>query len=205
MSLAPTLECILVVAGEPLALPDIARALNCLEIEAESTIDELKSNLEDRGSGLQLVQIAGGYQLATRPEHAESVGKLLARGAPKPSRAAVETAAIIAYRQPITQPEIEAVRGVGCGSVLNTLEERALIAEVGRKQTVGRPILYGTTRDFLHYFGITDLSQLPSLESTDSGSLPFATGAGSNGANPLPAESDFAVISAPAGSDDTAE
>ena len=205
MSLAAALECILFVAGEPLALPDIARALDCLDLEAESAIDELKSALHHRGSGLQLLQIAGGYQLATRPEHAESVGRLLARGAPKLSRAAVETAAIIAYRQPVTQPEIEAVRGVGCGSVLNTLEDRGLITEVGRKQTVGRPILYGTTRDFLHYFGIADLSELPSLDSAESGAASIESDGRSNGSSPLPAESDFAVISAPADSDGRGE
>src|SRR5688500_5074955 len=142
MSLAAAVESLLFVAAEPLSLADLARALNCSELETESALRELQLNLGERVSGLHLVTIAGGYQLATRPEHAESVARLLARGPAKLSRAALEIAAIIAYRQPVTQPEIEAVRGVGCGSVLDTLRDRGLIVEVGRKQAVGRPILY---------------------------------------------------------------
>ena len=204
---AAAVECLLFVAGEPLTLADLGRALSCSEMEADSALRELQSTLGQRGSGLHVINIAGGFQLATRPEHGEYVARLLARGPAKLSRAAVETAAIIAYRQPVTQPEIEAVRGVGCGSVLNTLEERGLIAEMGRKQTVGRPILYGTTRDFLHYFGIHDLSELPPLEDSEfvpavNGSEPVSN---PNGASPLPADPDFGAISEPAGSGDTAE
>jgi segregation and condensation protein B len=200
MSLGGSVESLLFVAGEPLTIGELARALNCFELEAESALRELQLALAERGSGLQIVQIAGGFQLATRPEHAEAVARLLSRGPAKLSRAALETAAIIAYRQPVTQPEIEAVRGVGCGSVINTLAERGLIGEVGRKQTVGRPILYGTTRDFLHYFGIADLSELPPLDVPASAALSDAPPATSpNGASPLPAEPDSAAISAPAG------
>ena len=103
--------------------------------------------------------------MATRPEHAEAVGRLLARSSSKLSRAALETLAIIAYRQPITAPEIDAVRGVSSASVLKTLLERRLIAEAGRKATIGRPTLYATTPDFMHYFGLADLSQLPMIET----------------------------------------
>jgi len=168
VSLSAAVECLLFVAGEPLALRDIARALGTDEAAAEAAVRALQTELGARGSGLQVVRIAGGWQLATRPDHAEAVGRLLARSASRLSRAALETAAIIAYRQPITQPEIEAVRGVAASSVLKTLLDRRLIAEVGRKQAPGRPILYGTTGEFLHYFGLNDLSELPPLEDGES-------------------------------------
>ena len=157
-------ECLLFVAGEPLTIAEMARALKCEELEAEGALRELQLGMGEDGRGLQVVMIAGGYQLSTRPEFAEPIGRLLARGGTKLSRASLETAAIIAYRQPITQPEIEAVRGVGCASVLKTLMDRGLIAEAGRRPGVGRPILYSTTRDFLHYFGLSDLSELPAIE-----------------------------------------
>lgn len=163
MSLAAAVECVLFAAGEPLAISEIARALATDELAAESALRDLQLRLGET-SGLQLVQIAGGYQLATRPEYSDAVARLLARGSSKLSRAALETVAIVAYRQPVTQPEIEAVRGVSSSGVLKTLVDRKLIAEVGRKQTIGRPILYGTTRDFLHYFGLNDLADLPPMD-----------------------------------------
>lgn len=183
MMLSATVECLLFVAGEPLAIPDIARAAGVEESAAQAAVDDLQRRLEESGSGLQVVRIAGGFQLASRPEHDEAIARLIARSASKLSRAALETAAIIAYRQPITQPEIEAVRGVASGSVLQTLQNRGLIEDVGRRQAVGRPILYATTRDFLHYFGISDLGELPPLSDAEpeSASLP-------------PAEPDSAVI-----------
>ncbi len=165
MTLEAELECLLFVAGEPVAQSELARALAQDEITVEGALRGLQIGLKERGSGLQLLRIAGGWQLATRPEHAEVVGRLLARGSAKLSRASMETLAIIAYRQPVTAPEVEAVRGVSVSGVLKTLLERRLIAEAGRKPTLGRPMLYVTTPDFLHYFGIAELSQLPPLES----------------------------------------
>jgi segregation and condensation protein B len=164
-SLEAALECLLFVAGEPAPLADLARALAEEEVAVEAALRSLQAHLKERGSGLHLLRIAGGWQLATRPEFAEVIGRMLARGSSKLSRAAMETLAIIAYRQPITAPEIAAVRGVSVDSVLKTLLERRLIAEVGRRPTVGRPMQYATTPDFLHYFGIADLSQLPILEA----------------------------------------
>jgi segregation and condensation protein B len=163
VNLVGALECILFVAGEPLPLAEMARALQCDPLAAEEALRELQLELGERNSGLQVVSIAGGYQLSTRQEHAEVVARLLARGSNKLSRAALETLAIIAYRQPITQPEIEGVRGVAVGGLLKNLVDKKLIAEAGRKQTVGRPILYTTTPEFLHYFAIADLSELPPL------------------------------------------
>jgi segregation and condensation protein B len=158
------LECLLFVSGEPVPLPELARALQADEVDVEAALRDLQITLTERNSGLQLLRIAGGWQLATRSEHADAVARMLARGSNKLSRAALETLAIVAYRQPITAPEIEAVRGVSASGVLKTLTERRLIHETGRKETLGRPILYGTTPDFLHYFGIADLEQLPALD-----------------------------------------
>ncbi len=159
------LECLLFIAGEPVPLADLARALQCEEAEAEAALRSLQVSLAERGSGLQLLRIAGGWQLATRPEYAEVIARLLTRGGSKLSRAALETLAIIAYRQPITAPEMEAVRGVSVGGVLKTLIERRLITEAGRRATLGRPMQYVTTADFLHYFGIAELAQMPPLEA----------------------------------------
>ena len=159
------LECLLFVSGEPVSLSELARAVQADEIAVEGALRDLQITLTERRSGLQLLQIAGGWQLSTRQEHAETIGRMMARGTNKLSRAAMETLAIVAYRQPITAPEIEAVRGVSASGVIKTLLERRLVQEMGRKETLGRPILYGTTADFLHYFGIADLSQLPMLDA----------------------------------------
>ena len=167
MNMASAVQSLLFVAGEPLSIKEIARALQLDEIEAESALRELQLRLGEVDSGLQVVAIAQGWQLSTRSEYAEIIGRLLTRSAGKLSNAALETLAIIAYRQPITIPEIEAVRGVSAGGVVKTLEEKRLIADVGRKQTAGRPILYATTQEFLHYFAIHDISELPPLEEED--------------------------------------
>ncbi len=158
------LECLLFVSGEPIPIADLSRAVQQDEIAVEGALRSLQIKLTERGSGLHLLRIAGGWQLATRPEFAEVIGRLLTRGTSKLSRASMETLAIIAYRQPITAPEIEAIRGVSVSGVLKTLMERRLIMEAGRKIALGRPMLYTTTPDFLHYFGIADMSQLPALE-----------------------------------------
>ena len=159
------LECLLFVSGEPLPLVELARALAVDEVSTEAALRSLQVSLTEQGSGLHLIRIAGGWQLATRPEHAEVVGRLLARASSKLSRAAMETLAIIAYRQPVTAPEIESIRGVSASGVLKTLQERRLIIEAGRKASLGRPMLYKTSPDFLHYFGIHDLSQMPPIEA----------------------------------------
>jgi segregation and condensation protein B len=124
--------------------------------------------LEERyrsGSALQVQRVAGGYQITTRPEYAPYIEKLL-RPKPQPlSRAALETLAVVAYMQPLTRSDIESVRGVDCDAVLRTLSERKLVREVGRKDTVGRPILYSTTPEFLRLLGLEDLGQLPPLDT----------------------------------------
>jgi segregation and condensation protein B len=158
------LECFLFVSPEPVTPAQVAAAL---EIDERTAREALEGLRERYGStGLQVVRIAGGYQLCTRPEHAEPVSRFLRPPAQRLSRPALETLAIIAYRQPITQPEMEAIRGVNCAGVVKTLLERGLISEKGRKETVGRPILYVTTDQFLKHFGLKDLTELPLLEES---------------------------------------
>ena len=129
-----------------------------------AAIEALKQDY-DRPGGLQMVEVAGGYQIVTRPELHEWVRRLFhERTTTKLSVAALETLAVVAYKQPITAPEIAEIRGVNTAGVLGTLVERKLIKIAGRKQVVGRPFLYGTTREFLTRFGLNDLSDLPKVE-----------------------------------------
>lgn len=167
LALAPVIECLLFVAGEPLSAKELAKTT---ETDIEAVFEALRG-LRDRYafSGLQIVEIAGGFQMSTRPEFAPAVGKLLAPHANRLSRPALETVTIIAYRQPCTQAEIEAIRGVASDAVLKTLLDRDLIKDAGRKPTPGRPILYATTDAFLHYFGLADLAALPLLEEDEEG------------------------------------
>lgn len=165
-SLAGMVECLLFVAGEPLTIKELVRAT---EWDADAVAEALET-LQERyaGSGLQVLEIAGGWQMATRPEYAPVIGKLLAPHAHRLTRPALETVTIVAYRQPVTQAEIETIRGVNCDAVLKTLVERELVAEAGRKPSPGRPILYATTDLFLHYFGLVSLDDLPTLPEDES-------------------------------------
>jgi segregation and condensation protein B len=163
--LRAVLECLLFVASEPVTPREVAQALSLEEADAGRALEELRLQFTN-GGGLQVVRVAGGYQMCTRPEYADAVARFLQPAAQRLSRQALEALAIIAYRQPITQPEIDAIRGVHSGGVLKTLLERGLIEERGRKETVGRPILYATTEEFLKHFGLDDLSALPLLEET---------------------------------------
>ena len=162
LQLSRALECVLFIATEPVPIKMLGEVLQANEEQVQSALCVLEERLQ--ASGLQLVQVAGGYQLCTRPEFAEVVARYLQPQPSKLSRAALETVAIIAYRQPITLPEIEAIRGVQSDGVIRTLLQRGLIQEMGRKGTAGRPMLYGTTPQFLHYFGLNSLEDLPDLE-----------------------------------------
>ncbi|HYF80130.1 MAG TPA: SMC-Scp complex subunit ScpB [Symbiobacteriaceae bacterium] len=157
------LEAILLASPEPLSVKRIAEVIGLDEKDARILVDDLKKEYSQPGRGLLLQELAGGYVLTTRPEYGEYVEKLLAPKGKGLSHAALETLAIVAYRQPITKAEIEGVRGVKVDRSIETLLERGLIREVGRKDGPGRPILYGTTKDFLTYFGLKDLSDLPPL------------------------------------------
>ena len=167
IDLPPLLEAYLFVATEPVSPAEIARILQLEAVVVEEALEDMVNAYSRRiNSGLHVVRIAGGYQMATRPALASDIARLLAAPGQKSrlSKPALETLAIIAYQQPVTQAEIEAVRGVSADGVLKTLAERRLILETGRKEVAGRPILYGTTPDFLHYFGLHTLEDLPPLE-----------------------------------------
>jgi segregation and condensation protein B len=159
------LESLLFAAGEPVALTQLANALDNVPREAIRTaLSEMAADYAAGTRGIVLEEIAGGYQLRTPKEHAFYVRRLLAAKPPRLSRPLLETVAIIAYRQPITRPEIEQLRGVDSGGVLDTLLERALIKIAGRKEAPGRPIMYATAPEFLELFGLKDLESLPDLE-----------------------------------------
>lgn len=160
--LKPVLECMLFVSPQPLSVKHVAQALCLDELEVDEAIQELQLDFAERG--LQIIRIAGGYQMCTRTEYSDFISLLLKPERTRLSRAGLETVAIVAYRQPITAPEIEAIRGVNSDGVLRTLTERNLIRQAGRKESPGRPMLYATTEEFLNYFGLNDLSGLPELE-----------------------------------------
>lgn len=162
-SLAALVESLLFVADEPVSVARLAAALEVKPSEVEAALGELEEAYEMRGLRLQRAGLR--VQLITLPEAATYVERFLGLEArSRLSRAALETLAIIAYRQPITRPQIEAIRGVNSDSVLRTLVGWGLIEEVGRAPTVGRPILYGTTFEFLQQFGLRGLEELPPLE-----------------------------------------
>jgi segregation and condensation protein B len=163
------LESILFAAGDGgLSIKQIAEVLEVEELKAQEIIEDLQEDYEkDENRGLMLVSMAGVYQLATKKEHAVYLKRLVETpGGSHLSQAALETLAIIAYRQPITRVEIEEIRGVKTERPLQTLAARALIKEVGRAEGAGRAYLYGTTKEFLDYFGLKNLSELPPLPET---------------------------------------
>jgi segregation and condensation protein B len=159
------LEALLFSSDEPLTLALLAESLDLPAAEVAEAMRELDAEYQAREAGVQLREIAGGHLLVTSPEHAEWVGRLLrGRKRARLSRAALETMAIVAYKQPVTKGEIESIRGVDSSAVLATLMERNLITIRGRSKVVGRPLLYGTTGEFLDYFGLRDLAELPRPE-----------------------------------------
>jgi segregation and condensation protein B len=158
------LEALLFVAEEPLPLPKLQEILGDAEPgEAEASLHDLAVRLETDGRGLMVQEVAGGFRLATRPEVHAWVQRLQQVRPARLSRAALETLAIVAYRQPITRAEIEAIRGVAVDGVLRTLLERELVRMMGRKAEAGRPMLYGTSQQFLEHFGLRELGDLPTL------------------------------------------
>lgn len=154
-------EALLFAAGEPLSLEKIAGIIGIDEENAQRLLDLLTEDYAPAERGLCLLEAAGGYQLATKEEYYDDIRKLVAERELTLSHAALETLAIIAYKQPITRMEIEAIRGVKADGVINTLTGLELIQEVGRKETVGRPVLYGTTELFLTTCGLNSTADLP--------------------------------------------
>lgn len=162
------LEALLLACPEPLSVKAVKEALGDEApgpAEVRVAFEELAAEYDSTGRGFELREIAGGFQLFTRPQHAEWVKKLLAKdNSERLSRAALETLAVVAYKQPIARADVERIRGVNVDGVLRTLSERNLIRVMGRMDAVGRPLLYGTTDEFLCHFGLKNLSELPRIE-----------------------------------------
>lgn len=159
------IEAVLFVSGEPVSVARLASVIGTVsKAEVEGALKALQEQLAHDSRGIQLVKVAGGYRLVTKPDYAPWMKRLdKAKAAQKLSRSALESLAIIAYKQPLVRAEIEEIRGVETSGVLRTLLERKLVRIVGRKEVPGRPIMYGTTKYFLEHFGLEDLSQLPPL------------------------------------------
>lgn len=162
------LEAILLASTEPLTIKRIAEVIGLDEKDARILMEDLSAEYQQPGRGLRIHEMAGGFVLTTRPEYAEFVDRLLQPRSRGLSHAALETLSIIAYRQPITRAEIEGVRGVKVDRALETLVDRRLVVEVGRKEAPGRPVLYGTTKEFLQYFGLNDIKDLPPISLEDA-------------------------------------
>ena len=164
-NLLPAIEALLFSSDQPLPLTLLCEALEAEPDEVSQALLALGASYTERGAGIELREIAGGWMIVTTAEQSEWVGRML-RGKRRMrlSRAALETMAIIAYKQPVTKSEVEAIRGVDSSAVLTTLLERNLVTIRGRSKVVGRPLLYGTTPEFLDYFGLRDLSELPRPE-----------------------------------------
>ncbi|MDR7485401.1 MAG: SMC-Scp complex subunit ScpB [Armatimonadota bacterium] len=169
-ALAAAVECLLFVADRPIPPERLAEALGAPVPAVREALEHLRRRLAD--GGLMLQAVAGGYQLATRPEHADCVRRFLQKEhGERLTRGALETLAVIAYRQPVTRGEIEQIRGVRSDWHIERLLERQLIREVGRRPSLGRPVLFGTTDLFLRYFGLRDLSDLPPMGDRGVGAL----------------------------------
>ena len=157
------LEAILFAAGEPLSVPQLAELLGVNKPQTWELVGLLQEEYQSEKRGLELREVAEGWQLCTKACHHEAVLQLANTQELKLSNAAMETLAIIAYRQPVTRAEMEAIRGVKVDGVVNTLLDWELIAEAGRKETIGHPILYKTTKRFLEVFGLKSLKDMPAM------------------------------------------
>jgi segregation and condensation protein B len=156
-------ETLLFLAERPLAVEDLRLATGVELARLEKALDQLSGHFRDGVCGIVLHEVAGGWQLRTSPDNSDFARRFLRVKPQRLTRAALETLAIIAYRQPVTRPEIEEIRGVDCGAVVKALLERRLVKILGKKEEPGRPILYGTTREFLEFFSLKDLASLPTL------------------------------------------
>ncbi len=170
------IEALIFSSDEPITPSEIIKAIKGIDgedtqitnEEVDTCVDELNQNYETNSSFFKIAKVAGGFLFSTRPEYAKYVGYLSSEKSKRRlSQAALETLAIIAYKQPITKPELESIRGVNSDYILNTLLEKNLITITGRSETVGRPLLYGTTNEFLLYFGLNKLSDLPKPREVD--------------------------------------
>jgi segregation and condensation protein B len=170
-------ESLLFVAEGPLTLQRLTEVIGDADKKAIAlALEQIKADLETQRRGIRVVEVAGGFQLRTAKVNADWVKKYLGGRPARMGRATLETLAIIAYRQPVTKAEVEAIRGVDVDGVVNTLVERNLIRAVGRKDVPGRPFLFGTTPEFLQLFNLKDLTELPTLKEMDEITLPEPVG-----------------------------
>lgn len=164
-SLKTIVESLIFVHDQPLSLDRLALILEEHErAEIRLALEELAREYAAGGRGIVLAQVAGGYQLRSRPEHADYIRRLTKSKGVKFSQSALETLSIVAYRQPVTRAEVEYLRGVDSGGVLKSLLEKKLLRILGKKDVPGKPLIYGTSREFLELFGLKDLASLPTLK-----------------------------------------
>ena len=161
------IEALLLCSGEPLTLSAIAGVSGYDSADILEALDQLQQDYHRQARGFEICEVAGGWMFATFAKHAPYIERLVKPRLSTLSQASLEVLSIIAYRQPITRGEMEEIRGVNCDSSVNTLLERGLIGEAGRKDAPGRPILFATTSDFLIYFGLTSLQELPPIGEAD--------------------------------------
>ncbi|MBN1550416.1 SMC-Scp complex subunit ScpB [bacterium] len=163
-------EALLFASSDPVTLSDLTSVLNeSTKENAAEALEEIITSINNRSGGIKIVAVAGGYQLVTRPEYAPYIRKLkTVRAKTRLSKAACEVLAIIAYRQPVTLPEIDYIRGVDSSGVIRNLIEKDLVSILGKKHAPGNPILYGTSKKFLLDFGISDLKALPELKDLET-------------------------------------
>lgn len=162
--LKPILEALLFAAPGPVRLEQLALAAEAEPARVSVLLAELSDEYRRSGRGFTLVELADGYQLRTRPEYAERIRRLHSSRPVRLSRAALEALAIVAYKQPVTRADIEYLRGVDSGGVVKSLLDKRLVRIVGKKDIPGRPLLYGTGREFLEFFGLRSLDELPTLK-----------------------------------------
>lgn len=168
--LLPAVEAVLFASGEPVSIDRLSNVFGISVDEINEVMTALKERLDKSGSGIELLKLANAYQLSTRSEYGEYIRKNadIHRKTPL-SQAAFEVLAVVAYNQPVTKSFIEQVRGVDCSSTVTNLIEKGLLEERGRLELPGKPLLYGTTKNFLRCFGISDLSELPPLPYEEQG------------------------------------
>ena len=162
------LEALMYIWGEPLLIKDAAETLDVTNAEVKECFEELMKEYDQEGRGLMIRKVENGYQFATRPEYADYIEKLCTPvKTRKLSQAALEVLAIVAYKQPVTKSEIDAIRGIKCDRVMEGLVKKDLVEEQGRSSGIGRPILYGTTSTFLKQFGFSTLKELPEIDDIE--------------------------------------
>ena len=170
IELKSALEAIIYAADEPATVEQLANVLGEEKHVVRAALDELVASYANDERGVEIRAVAGGYRVYTKPQHHDLVRRFIKSLRPplRLTMPALETLAVIAYKQPVTQPEIQEIRGVNCAGVIETLLEKRLITTAGRKQVIGRPILYRTSKDFLMRFGLGDLDELPSLKEFEA-------------------------------------